>query len=47
MHNRTKDQCYQRYMCSLREKLQRGFFNEVEDSIVIVGVRLFDTQWNR
>ena len=47
MTNRTKDQCYQRYMCSLREKLQKGFFNEIEDFIVIVGVRLFGTKWDR
>ena len=47
MNARTKDQCYQRYMCSLREQLQRGFFNEVEDFVIIVGVRLFGQNWGR
>ena len=34
-------------MCSLRDKLQRGFFREIEDFIIIVGVKLFGTEWGR
>ena len=47
MHNRTKDQCYQRYVYSLREEVRQGFFEEAEDFIILVGVKLFGTDWAR
>ena len=47
MHNRTKDQCYQRYVYSLRDEVRQGFFEEAEDFIILVGVKLFGTLWAR
>ena len=47
MHNRTKDQCYQRYVYSLRDEVRQGFFEEAEDFIILVGVKLFGTAWAR
>ena len=47
MHNRTKDQCYQRYMYSLRDEVRQGLFEEVEDFVIIVGVKLFGPDWMR
>ena len=47
MHNRTKDQCYQRYVYSLRDEVRQGFFEEAEDFIILVGVKLFGTVWAR
>ena len=47
MHKRTKDQCYQRYMYSLRGGVRQGFFGDIEDFIILVGVKLFGTDWAR
>ena len=45
MTNRTKDQCYQRYVYSLQSHLRKGVFSENEDFIIIIGVRLFGHNW--
>ena len=47
MHNRTKDQCYQRYVYSIRGEIRQGFFEEVEDHILLVGAKLFGHDWAR
>lgn len=47
MHNRTKDQCYQRYVYSIRDDVRQGFFGEVEDHIILVGAKLFGNDWAR
>ena len=45
MDRRTKDQCYQRYNYSLREGVKKGVFNETEDFMIIMGVRLYANDW--
>jgi len=46
MHKRTKEQCFQRYTYSLRDKLRKGPFSEHEDFIVMIGVRIFgEANW--
>ena len=45
MTNRTKDQCYQRYVYSLQSHLRKGIFTENEDFIIIIGVKLFGRNW--
>ncbi len=45
MEKRTKEQCYQRYNNSLRDDLRKGAFTEEEDFMIMVGVRIFGTQW--
>ena len=47
MHNRTKDQCYQRYVYSIRDEVKQGLFEEVEDHIILVGAKLFGNDWAR
>lgn len=47
MYNRTKDQCYQRYVYSIRDDVRQGFFEEVEDHIILVGAKLFGNDWSR
>lgn len=46
-NGRTKDQCYQRYTYSVKERLRKGLFHELEDFVIIVGVKLFGTDWTR
>ena len=45
MSNRTKDQCYQRYVYSLQSHLRKGIFKENEDFVIIIGVKLFGHNW--
>ena len=45
MTNRTKDQCYQRYVYSLQSHLRKGIFTENEDFVIIIGVKLFGHNW--
>ena len=45
MTNRTKDQCYQRYIYSLQSHLRKGVFTESEDFVIIIGVKLFGHNW--
>ncbi len=45
MHKRTKDQCYQRYNYSLRPELRKGTFSESEDFMIMVGHKIFGSQW--
>ncbi len=45
MERRTKEQCYQRFVYSLRDNLRKGAFNSDEDFVVMVGVKLFGQDW--
>ena len=45
MSNRTKDQCYQRYVYSLQSHLRKGVFTENEDFVILIGVNLFSHNW--
>ena len=47
MHHRTKDQCYQRYVYSIRDEVRMGFFEENEDHIILIGSKLFGHDWSR
>lgn len=47
MKNRTKDQCYQRYMYSIREDLRRGGFTDEEDFIIMAGVKIFKDGYSK
>jgi hypothetical protein len=37
MERRTKEQCYQRYVYSLKDSIRRGAFTDAEDMILIIG----------
>jgi hypothetical protein len=45
MCRRTKDQCYQRYVYSLREGVRHGTWLEVEEWLVLLGQRLYQRDW--
>ncbi len=45
MCRRTKDQCYQRYVYSLREGVRHGAWLEVEEWLVLLGQRLYQRDW--
>ena len=45
MDHRTKDQCYQRYMYSLRSVLRKGYFSDAEDFMILIGFKLFGENW--
>jgi hypothetical protein len=45
MYRRTKDQCYQRYVYSLREGVRHGAWLEVEEWLVLLGQRLYQRDW--
>jgi hypothetical protein len=45
MCRRTKDQCYQRYVYSLREGVRHGAWLEVEEWLVLLGQRLYLRDW--
>ena len=45
MPNRTKEQCYQRWAISVKKGIWKGRFNEIEDFIIIIGVKLFGKKW--
>lgn len=45
MDRRTKDQCYQRYMNSLRSVLRKGYFSDAEDFMILIGYKLFGPNW--
>ena len=45
MPSRTKEQCYQRWSISVKEGIWKGQFNEIEDFIIIVAVKLFGKKW--
>jgi hypothetical protein len=45
MCRRTKDQCYQRYVYSLREGVRHGAWLEVEEWLVLLGQLLYQRDW--
>jgi len=45
MDRRTKDQCYQRYVYSLKDSIRKGTFTEAEDMILIIGEKLYGNDW--
>ena len=47
MDHRTKEQCYQRYMYSLKDTLRKGTFTEAEDFIVMAGFKIFGPAWTK
>jgi len=47
MECRTKDQCWQRYLYSLREDIRRGPFTDEEDMLLLAGVEMYGTDWSK
>ena len=45
MDRRTKDQCYQRYVYSLKDSIRKGNFTDAEDMILIIGEKLYGNDW--
>ena len=45
MDRRTKDQCYQVYVYSLKDSIRKGTFTEAEDMILIIGEKLYGNDW--
>ena len=45
MERRTKEQCYQRYVYSLKDVIKKGPFSEAEDMLLFLGEKLFKTDW--
>ena len=45
MERRTKDQCYQRYVYSLKDNIRKGPFSEAEDMLLIIGESLYKKDW--
>jgi hypothetical protein len=45
MHNRTKEQCYQRWTLSAKNGIRRGHFIEPEDFLIIIAVKTFGRNW--
>ena len=45
MDRRTKEQCYQRYVYSLKDSIRRGLFTDAEDMILIIGKELYGKDW--
>merc|ERR1719369_1274724 len=45
MDRRTKDQCYQRYVYSLKDSIRKGTFTDAEDMILIIGEKLYGNDW--
>ncbi|XP_040577644.1 snRNA-activating protein complex subunit 4 isoform X1 [Lepeophtheirus salmonis] len=46
-NGRSKDMCYQRYTFSISEEILKGRFKIEEDFIIILGVHVFGTEWNK
>jgi len=45
MDRRTKDQCYQRFVYSLKDSIRKGTFTDAEDMILIIGEKLYGNDW--
>ena len=45
MQNRTKEQCYQRWTLSAKNGIRRGHFLEIEDFLIIIGIKFFGKNW--
>ena len=45
MERRTKEQCYQRYVYSLKDIIKKGPFSEAEDMLLFIGEKLYKTDW--
>ena len=47
MEDRTKEQCSSRFSFALRDNLRKGHFSEVEDLLLVVGIKLHGSDWTR
>ena len=47
MDRRTKEQCYQRYVYSLRDSIRHGPFTDAEDMLLIIGKELYGKDWSK
>ena len=47
MERRTKDQCYQRFVFSLRDNIRRGPFSDAEDMLLVMGEKLYGNDWTK
>ena len=45
MDRRTKDQCFQRYVYSLKDIIRKGPFTDAEDMLLIIGEKLYKNDW--
>ena len=45
MERRTKDQCYQRYVYSLKDIIKKGPFSDAEDILLFIGEKLYKNDW--
>ena len=45
MERRTKEQCYQRYVYSLKDVIKKGPFSDAEDMLLFIGEKLYKTDW--
>ena len=45
MERRTKEQCYQRYVYSLKDSIRHGPFTDAEDMLLIIGKELYGKDW--
>lgn len=45
MDRRTKDQCYQRFVYSLKDSIRKGIYTDAEDMILIIGHELYGNDW--
>ena len=44
MERRTKDQCYQRYVYSLKDIIKKGPFTDAEDMLLYIGDKLYNSK---
>lgn len=47
MERRTKDQCYQRYVYSLKDIIKKGPFSDAEDILLFIGEKLYKNDWSK
>ena len=45
MDRRTKEQCYQRFVYSLKDSIRHGPFTDAEDMLLIIGKELYGNDW--
>ena len=45
MDRRTKEQCYQRFVYSLKDSIRHGPFTDAEDMLLIIGKELYGSDW--
>ena len=47
MERRTKEQCYQRYVYSLKDIIKKGPFSDAEDILLFIGEKLYKNDWTK